>query len=115
MMCMDANDMPTNETDHGCHRTYLTKHLGSIHATSYRQLVRAPQKRCVHGYYCHPPFVRATMENESEYFFLSAESKKQYCCKVSSCGLKVDPYSISSWTEDPSILAYSLMCSGVIW
>ena len=45
------------------------------------------------------------MENESEYFLsLSAESKKRYRCKVTSSGLKVDPYSILSWTEDPSIL-----------
>ena len=45
------------------------------------------------------------MENESEYFLgLTAESKKRYHCKVTSSGLNIDPYSISSWTEDPSAL-----------
>jgi len=45
------------------------------------------------------------MENISEYVSnLTGESKKRYECKVTSTGLKVDPYTISSWTEDPSMI-----------
>ena len=45
------------------------------------------------------------MENVSEYVLsLMGESKKRYESKVTSTGLKVDPYSLSTWTEDPSMI-----------
>jgi len=45
------------------------------------------------------------MEKTSEYVLsLTGKSKKRYECKVTSTGLKVDPYTISSWTEDPSMI-----------
>ena len=51
--------------------------------------------------------LRATcsLENELEYFIrFTKEFKRQYHCKVISTRLKIDPYIISSWTEEPMIV-----------
>jgi len=42
------------------------------------------------------------MEKPSGYYLdLKADSKKRYQSKVTSAGLRIDPYSITQWSEDP--------------
>ena len=45
------------------------------------------------------------METELEYVSsLTGESKKRYKCKITSTGLKVYLYRLSTWKEDPSMI-----------
>jgi len=46
--------------------------------------------------------VICAMEKPSGYYLdLKADSKKRYQTKVTSVGLRIDPYSITQWSEDP--------------
>jgi len=45
------------------------------------------------------------MEKPSGYYLdLKADSKKRFQLKVMSTGLRIDPYSIAQWNEDPDVI-----------
>ena len=48
--------------------------------------------------------VISAMEKPSGYYLdLKADSKKRYQSNVTSAGLRIDPYSITQWSEDPAV------------
>jgi len=56
--------------------------------------------------------VALTMQSKSEYFTsLSGDARSRYETKVLTTGLSKDPYSITEWTEEPSVI---LISSGAI-